>query len=160
VIWYALKVTRQREFFAEQILKVEGFTVFIPIEHGLRYANRRHAKRRLLLARPAFPGHIFVGLNPGENMGRLNDFRFIQGFVSIDGQGPTRFTHRDMHTIATLFHQRPIPFVRTAKAKRSRGQGETAEIVSGPYAERRVRIVRAQGKIEALYELFRQKEAA
>jgi transcription antitermination factor NusG len=159
VIWYALKVMRQREFLAEQILTAEGFTIFVPIEHNLRYAHRR-SKRRLLLARPAFPGHIFVGINPGENMGRLDDFRFVQGFVSVDGKGPTRFTHKDMHQICTMFHQRPIPFTRTSKAKRSRGQGETAEIVTGPYAERRVRIVRAQGKIEALYELFRQKEAA
>ena len=154
MIWYALTVAPSREAAAERLLVAHGYSVFVPIGHRVRRVSR-HEKRKVVISGPQIPGYVFLGFNVdvAPDWLRIMGLSMVHGVIGRDGQ-PWPLGDGDMRRVF-MMHQRPIPYVRRQTAKKRRQGGYAAEIVSGPYAGRSVRIIEADGRVEALYELYK-----
>lgn len=156
MIWYALNVPRQKEFIVERILGAEGYDVRVPIIHSLRRINRQ-AKKKVLSAIPCFPGWVFIAFDEDHaNWDRLTRFGIVRGLAANWKGEPLVFRAGVMHQIMTSFHQKPVRYSREVR-KRFRS-GILAEIISGPYQDRKVRIVPIPHHIPMLIEV--QEKAA
>ena len=162
MIWYALCVPRQKEFGAERVLNDAGFDVRVPVIHHVR-RFRRVLKKKVMSAHPAFPGWVFIGFIPwldddGNLVGEPPDWERLAGFKSLvkglvaDWKGePLIFRPAIMHQIMRDFHQKPVRHTKEVR-KRFRS-GQLAEIISGPYMDRKVRIVPIPHHIPMLIEV-------
>lgn len=156
MIWYALQVPRQKEFIAERILGDEGYDVRVPIIHSLR--RIKHCNKRFVAtAHPAFPGWVFIAFDEDHaNWGNLKRFGIVRGLAANWKGEPLVFRAGVMHQIMTSFHQKPVRYSREVR-KRFRS-GQLAEIISGPYQDRKVRIVPIPHHVPMLIEV--QEKAA
>lgn len=160
MIWYALCVQPSKELVAERLLVDEGYNIFVPIGHRARRLSYR-VKRKVLVAGPYLPGYVFVGFDSRHeaNWLRLMGYSMVHGVIGRDGE-PWPISDPDMRKVFML-HQRPIPYVSKKQRRRHRQAGYAAEIISGPYTGKTVRVIEVSGRIEALYELYRPRlEAA
>jgi transcription antitermination factor NusG len=158
VVSYALRVPPQREFVVERILRADGFDVRVPIKHRVCRPHR-NAKRRELRAFPQFTGYVFVTFCAFEapSWGDLFRFDVVKGVIGENGK-PTPIPERAMRRIL-LGSQRIVPYVQASRrlrgTKRPPRAKHNAEIVSGPYQDRQVRITELNGRdVGAIYELF------
>lgn len=167
MIWYALCVQPSKELVAERLLVDAGFNIFVPIGHRARRMNYR-VKRKVVVAGPFLPGYVFAGFEtimdphglpklerpvPWPNLMR---YSMIHGVIGHDGE-PWPIPEQDMVKVFS-WRQQIIPYVARKQRKRRRigaGMGYESEIVSGPYAGRKVRVIEVSGRIEALYELYK-----
>lgn len=82
--WFVVQTQPQAEAKAKRHLINQGFTAYLPF-----YRRRvRHARRNEIVARPLFPGYLFVQLDP-----ELQRWRSINGTVGVrcilaDGDRP------------------------------------------------------------------------
>lgn len=82
--WFVVQTQPQAESKAKRHLVNQGFTAYLPY-----YRRRvRHARRNEIVARPLFPGYLFVQLDPD-----LQRWRSINGTVGVrcilaDGDRP------------------------------------------------------------------------
>lgn len=147
VVWYALRVAPQRELVAARILRDDGFTTFVPLKH-IKTRARQNDPRQRLRAVARVPGYLFVGFPLGLDPPWLQLFRvaMVLGVIGQDGRPypiPPMIMFRHVLPLA----QRPQPWPRgTRRRFRSRNW---AEIVSGPYEGKTVRVT---GNLEELYE--------
>jgi transcription antitermination factor NusG len=142
VIWYALKVMRQKEFVAERFLCEQGFNARVMVIHSARRVVR-NARRRVLAACPHFPGWVFVGFDEGMTAtawAKLRAYKYlVKGVLATPEGNLVPISDKIMERIVLDFHQKPVLLTRQTR-KRYRN-GILAEIISGPYQGRCVRIV-------------------
>lgn len=140
MIWYALSVPRQKEFIVESILSEEGFDVRVPVIHNAKRIHRK-AKKTVLSAAAHFPSWVFIGFNDDEipDWDNIKRFSIIRGLVANGRGDPIAFPAHVMGALMRDFHQRPVRYTREVRKKYR--TGILAEIISGPYRDRRVRIV-------------------
>lgn len=66
--WFAVHTNARAEWMAHQELRRQGFDTLY-----LHYnATVSHANRKIGVIRPYFPRYLFVGLEPGQSIGRVN----------------------------------------------------------------------------------------
>ena len=161
MIWYALVVPRRKEFTVESILAEQGFAVHVPVIHTPRRIHRK-SKRMVLTGAAHFPGWVFIGFNDDEipDWQRVARFSIVRGLVSNGRGDPIAFPAHCMAAIMRDFHQRPVRYSREVRKKYR--SGILAEIISGPYQDRKVRIVPIPHHVPALVEVHSQerKDAA
>lgn len=173
MIWYALCVQPSKELVAERLLVDEGYNIFVPTGPRARRPNFR-VKRKVIISGPVLPGYVFVGFDTAmgpDDVARLErpipwsqimKFSMISGVLGFAGE-PCPIYDPEMREVF-MMGKKPIPYVSSKKRKRGKiaaGMGYEAEIVSGPYAGRTVRVIEVSGRIEALYELYKPRlEAA
>jgi transcription antitermination factor NusG len=155
---YALRVPPQREFAVERILRDAGFDVRVPVKHRVCRPHR-NAKRRELRAFPQFSGYVFVCFCAFEvpAWGDLFRFDVVKGVIGYLGK-PVPLPERAVRRIL-LGSQRVVPYVQATRrlrnTKRPPRAKHNAEIVSGPYQGREVRITELSGRdVGAIYQLF------
>jgi transcription antitermination factor NusG len=96
----------------------------------------------VLAGRAQYPGYVFIGFPPGfaPPWGRiLEDFDGIIGAVGHDGEPMA--IHEPTMTAMLAGTRRPINYINRPKSKRRNKGQNTAEIVSGPYQGRTVRVI-------------------
>ena len=151
--WFALRVTPGRELAVEAELREADHFTFVPLRHVARLPHRR-AKRKVIVARAQIPGYVFLAQPPGFELPwlKIMDVRHVQGVLSHQGE-PMPVSERTMTAmIAGTRNSRPQPYIKTRRSKK--GQN-TAEIVSGPYQDRTVRMIEIADGDPELYELFK-----
>lgn len=149
--WFAIYVAGN-EINCEQILRDGGVATFLPIVHTIRKRSQ-YSKAKVLDGRPLLRGYVFVGFDqyPGAiEWDSVFRFAFVRYVVGVGGL-PTMFDARVMHKALKLA-QRPVPVLRSRKAGRKAYRGQAAEIVSGPYQGKSVRVAGIQGR--AALEIF------
>lgn len=156
---YALRVPPQREFAVERILRSDGFDVRVPIKHRL-CRQHRNAKRMEARAFPLYVGYVFVTFCAFEQPAWRELFRFdvVKGVIGENGN-PTPIPERAMRRIL-LGSQRVVPYLQASRrlrgTKRHARARHNAEIVSGPYQGREVRITELSGRdVGAIYQIFK-----
>lgn len=141
--WLGIRVTAQREFFAERVIKEifrdrQGIEVRVPVRHVVRKAASRVAKRAVR-TRPFLPGVVFIGVHGDVEfpLTELERLPFVHGLLTGQGNIPIIFRELDMMRIFSEMNQHPR-YVR--KNGRRRQPGETLEITDGPYEGRIARV--------------------
>lgn len=161
MIWYALSVPRRKEFTVESLLSEEGFAVHVPVIHNARRIHR-NAKRMVMTGAAHFPGWVFIGFNDDEipDWDRVKRFAIVKGLVANGRGDPIAFPPHCMAAIMRDFHQRPVRYTREVRKKYR--SGILADIITGPYQDRKVRIVPIPHHVPALVEVYvpEPKEAA
>lgn len=155
--WFALRVEPGREFAVEGDLREADHFTFVPIRHIARLPHRR-AKRKVIVARAQYPGYVLIAQPPGFELPwlKIMDSRHILGVLSHQGS-PIAIHEATMTAmIAGSRNTRPQPYIKTRRSKK--GQN-TADIVSGPYQDRTVRMIEIPGGDPELYELFNKVAA-
>lgn len=154
MIWYALHVQPSKELIAERLLVDEGYNIFVPTGPRARRVNYR-VKRKVIISGPVLPGYVFIGFEFEQKIHwkRIMDYSMIHGVIGHDGT-PWPISEADMIKVFS-WQKAPIPYVSKKQRRRHRQAGYEAEIISGPYAGRTVRVIEVSGKIEALYELYK-----
>src|SRR5687768_16447781 len=62
-MWYAVRVTAQKEFVAESVLREHGgFQIFVPVENKWRRYSQ-YDKRRRLVSQPMLVRYLFAGFD-------------------------------------------------------------------------------------------------
>lgn len=160
---YFIKVEPQREFVAEAILRQEGYEVSVPIIHRAKRAHRK-AKIKSVSALPMYPGYVVIMFNEDVEPDWLNvmRFRMIHGVVGHDGI-PLKIALPELRRMF-LASSRPIRYVNT-RGKKNFGRTYKAEIISGPFQGREVRVIEytaeesrkrgLPGEVFEMYELFK-----
>lgn len=153
--WFALRVAPGRELAIEAKLREADHFTFVPIRHILTKKARRE-KRKVLSARAQYPGYVFIGFPPGfaAPWKSICEVDGVLGAIGRDGE-PMPILERTM-TAMLAGTRRPINYVqvRTSKRRKNKSQN-TAEIVSGPYQGRTVRVINIENDDPELYELFK-----
>lgn len=78
--WFAIKTKPNQELVAQANYEQQGFQVYLPLILKIR----KHARKKELVARPLFPGYLFIHLSPDEQ--RWETISSTRGAV-----GPVRF---------------------------------------------------------------------
>jgi transcription antitermination factor NusG len=153
--WYALRVAPGRELSIEAKLREADHFTFVPIKHVFR-KPRPSAKRKVLAARAQYPGYIFIGFPPGFAAPWIKIFE-VEGIIAAVGRnGEPIPLHEPTMTAMLAGTRRPINYINRPKPKRRSSKGQrTAEIISGPYQGRTVRVVEIENDDPELYELFK-----
>lgn len=110
----------------------------------------------MIRAGAQYPGYVFLGQPPGLNLHWLMimDVEGVQGVLADQGVPLAIYEPQMIAMIAGDKNSRPRAYVN-ASGKRKRGKRQnTAEIVSGPYQGRTVRMIEIQDGDPELYELF------
>lgn len=157
MIWFALCVQPSKELVAQRLLVDDGHNIFVPIGHRARRVNYR-VKKKVVIGGPNLPGYVFIGFEFDQKIHwkRIMDYSMIHGVIGHDGN-PWPISEADMVKVFAM-QQGPVPYVSNKKRGRRKigaGMGYEAEIVSGPYEGRTVRVIEVSGRIEALYELYK-----
>jgi hypothetical protein len=138
MIWYALRVTPQKEFLFERLLEIEGMHPFVPIKY-LAKRNGRHLLRRELVAYPQHPGLMFLRVDQGERMQWELVQRFdklFRGIITDSYGAPRAFTECEMIRICG---QSQRPYLISSRGRKNRRRFQpNAEIISGPHQGRLV----------------------
>lgn len=141
--WYALDVTRQKEYVAGYFLSRMGCATFIPTETKFRRKNR-HAKAKIEVAYPALSGVVFAGFPAAPNWFRVMSISIINGVLSIpDAQGrvyPRRIDTASKEWINYRYRQADGYLTIERHRMPVRVKGETVEV------ERSVPLISVQGK--------------
>lgn len=157
--WFALRVAPGRELAIEAKLREADHFTFVPIRHPL--IKRRRAKRKVLAARAQYPGYVFIGFPPGfaPPWIKICEVEGVMGAVGRDGEPMPILEHTMTAMLAGT--KRPINYIngyapKGNRRRRRRTEGQnTAEIVSGPYQGRTVRVIEIVDDDPELYELFK-----
>lgn len=153
--WFALRVAPGRELAIEAKLREADHFTFVPIRHPL--IKRRRAKRKVLAARAQYPGYVFIGFPPGfaPPWIRICEVEGVMGAVGRNGEPMPVLEHTMTAMLAGT--KRPVNYRNLLKGERRRKHKvqNTAEIVSGPYQGRTVRVVEMPDDDPDLYELFK-----
>lgn len=140
MIWYAIRVTPQREFLFERLLRMDGLDPFVPVKYVAKRKSKRTDKRELM-AYPQHPGLMFIRMENGETVPWERVRRFDKLFRSIvtDNCGnPRAFREFEAICISGQSH-RPF-FVNPNGRKKRRRFQPNAEIISGPHQGRLVKV--------------------
>lgn len=155
--WYALRVVPGRELATEAELREADHFTFVPVRHPL--AKKRGSKRKVLVGRAQYPGYVFIGFPPGFAApwaAILDNERYgdILGVVGRGGEPAPILEHTMTAMLAGT--KRPINYVQVKTSRRRKTKGQnTAEIVSGPYQGKTVRVIEIENDDPELYELFK-----
>ena len=84
--WYALDVTRQKEYVAGLIFNRLGWVTFIPTATRFRKRSRyvKSELPNLEVAYPALPGVVFVGFPRAPEWFRVMSIHLVNGVLSTD----------------------------------------------------------------------------
>lgn len=80
--WYAIDVTRQKEFLAGYFFNKRGCMTFIPTETKFQKRSR-YAKSKIEVVRAEFPGVVFVGFPEAPNWLEVMAMNLVNGVLSI-----------------------------------------------------------------------------
>jgi len=78
--WFAIKARPHKELLARANFEQQGFHVYLPLIEKIR----RHARKTETIAKPFFPGYLFIHLSEAEQ--RWETISSTRGAV-----GPVRF---------------------------------------------------------------------
>jgi len=120
VRWIVLRSHPQRENFAAECVRQQGYTVFLP--RVLEYSGR--GGHRFALAKPLFPSYLFVGI---ESRWRPLLSTFGVAAVIMAGESPGVVPPAVIEQLRTRLDV--DGFVRLPKRQR----GDHVEIVRGPF---------------------------
>ncbi|MCC7250963.1 transcription termination/antitermination NusG family protein [Hyphomicrobium sp.] len=83
--WYVVVTQPHGEARAEENLRRQGFSVYLP-----RYRRtRRHARKTETVTRPLFPRYLFVALDLARDRWRVVQSTFgVQGLITAAGDKP------------------------------------------------------------------------
>lgn len=138
--WYAYRTAPRKEFAVEEILKRRGLQVLCPVETK----HRRVGRKKVPHDYPMLPRYLFAsGADPWDVVRALWG-RGITGVVSIAG-APAPIPEDAVHRLARL-SGRALP-ARTTRVHRAFVEGDTAEIVVGPYKGSLVPIEKIKGRV-------------
>lgn len=152
--WYALRVEPQRELAIEARLREFDHFTFVPIKHTWT-KPRRGEKRKALSARAQYPGYVFIGFPPGFAAPWTEVFEFPGILGAIGRDGEPMAIHEPTMTAMLAGTRRPINYINKHGSKKRRDKTQrTAEIISGPYQDRSVRVVQEIDDDPELYQLF------
>lgn len=157
--WFALRVAPGRELDVETRLRESDYFTFVPLKHVLRNKARRGAQK-VLKARAQFPGYVFIGQPPEFKLPwlRILEDPDMHGVLGHEGapvavQEPSMVPMiLDQLVLTTRLNGR----LRHEKARRRKKNGpNTAEIVTGPYQDRTVRVIEIAGADPEIFGLFK-----
>ncbi len=125
--WHVASTQPHREQMAVEHLDRQGFTTACPwlwknVKQGRKTVRRRAA---------AFPGYVFVAVDPGSTRWRaINGTRGVRSLIT-DGEGPVPVR---LQIIETLFASMDSDgFIQFARGMRA---GDPARLVAGPFADK------------------------
>lgn len=148
--WFAIRTAPQREAAVEAMLRIKGYTVFLPIEVKYRRAHRSHGKR-VAVSYPMFTRYIFVRA-PFSWLHLLAE-RHITGVVGFDGS-PAPIPESEIERVRSMSGA-VVPHRHSVNPHRSIRCGEKAVISDGPFAGAVVTISALHGrKAEVFLSLF------
>jgi transcription antitermination factor NusG len=153
-IWFAAKVSPQKEFACEEILTRRGFRCFVPREGKWKTASRRKKEKRFV-EYPMLRSYVFIasaGALPWDELARIN---VINGFVSVNGDGyPTAISDKAMAGLQQISGGY-VPNRKSVNTHKALRPGDTAEISHGPFFGQLVTITGLSGeKARVMLELF------
>jgi transcription antitermination factor NusG len=139
--WLIALVPPAKERVAESMLSAAGLTVFLPVEVRMRRVSR-HANRREPREYPALPSYLFLGVRGYIPWNDIRRYRIIQMILGVNG-GPICLEEEAMTVMLTAMGE----MAATANAApRQIAVGDHCRILSGPFANHRVRIEEIKGK--------------
>lgn len=145
VAWYALRVSPQREFAVEKVLKtysLQGFCPFIKKEIWRRvpgtYRKKKFEGEKILAA---YPGWIFAACqDPWTDILRNSWARHVTGVASIEGRPVTIPLAEIMRQPGATVH------ASANQVQRKFQVGDRAEIQYGPFQSWMVEIKDIRGR--------------
>lgn len=144
--WYVLRTQPQKEFAAEEIMRMLGLSAFVPKEpkyprlrRGSRVRNKE-AKPKLY---PYFTGYLFAKFEGDIPWHRLAQLHIITGVVSFDGR-PLRLDVEAVARVMTIQGQ-SIPYRNSPNPHRSFQAGDDVRVNGGPHDGKTVPLVEIDG---------------
>jgi transcriptional antiterminator RfaH len=142
--WYVAGTLANREFSAALQLEAQRFHVFLP------YVNKsvRHARRTRQVKRAAFPGYMFVALDPRRDRWRSINGTFGVSRLITGGDGaPAPVPHGVVETLFSYLDESGA-----CRFDRDLVVGQTVRVLAGPLADVIGRLVRldAHGRVQVL----------
>jgi transcriptional antiterminator RfaH len=146
--WYVAQSLANREFGAALQLEAQRFRVFLPyVVKTVRHARRTRAARKA-----AFPGYMFVALDP-----KRDRWRSINGTVGVSrlitgGDGALAPVPRGV--VETLLDY--LDESGACRFDRALVVGQSVRVIAGPLADAIGRLVRldGHGRVQVLLEIL------
>lgn len=165
--WYALRITSQKEFAAQTILKERGLLTYVPVRKEWRHRNKfdRAKQKKVLKTYPQAYGYVLTGFTslqmaPGNipYWLRLFSIPIIRGVVGIELEHkPLELPHDEMKRMVQRFPngmQRPDheAYMRTHKEFTV---GDTVTMPGGPFDGHLLKVIDIKDvKAKFIVELF------
>lgn len=153
--WYALRVSPQKEFAAQEILTRKGITTYCPSDRRWRKVSR-YVRAKELRDFPLVPGYIFAGFRPGTQLWfDLFSINIIIGCVGINGE-PRRIPGEAMSRMIRIYRngltrpdeEHPMPAHEFSV-------GQSVRVVNGPFEGMQVPVVSVSGaNARVLMDMF------
>jgi transcriptional antiterminator RfaH len=144
--WYAVYAQPYREARAQQQLKAQGFSAFLP-----QYRKTvRHARKITSHNAPFFPRYLFVALDLDRHQWRSVNGTFGVTCLVMDGARPRAVPHGIVESLIEVSSSGAIHLGRDLKV------GDSVRILSGPFADLVGELVRVDGseRVRVLLKLL------
>jgi transcription antitermination factor NusG len=116
--WYAVYTRARHEKAVDRALRSRGLASYLPLQEVLS----QWKDRRKWVAKPLFPGYLFVRLATGQ-IGRVNSVRGVVHVVG-NGQGPIPVPPEQVEAVRRMVEKRvpldPWPYMREGRRVRMR----------------------------------------
>ncbi len=146
--WYVAQTLAKREFGAALQLEAQEFRVFLP--HVIKTV--RHARQTRNVKTAAFPGYLFVALDPQRDR-----WRSINGTIGVSrllmgGDGAPLAVPRGV--VETLIDY--LDETGVCRFDRDLAFGQAVRVIAGPLAQAIGKLVRldANGRVRVLLEIL------
>lgn len=147
--WYVVQTRPHRESGAEQHLRNQDFTTFLP----RRLKTRRHARRLDTVLAPFFPRYLFVAMDLSRD--RWRSVNGTYGVVSlVMGEAAPKAVPRGVvESLRTQADERGVLRYDPRAGLRA---GDAVRLLSGPFAEQVGRLERLddQGRVRVLLQIM------
>ncbi len=152
MVWVVVNTHSNKERFADENLKRQGFRTYCPMLRKVR----RHARRAEEVTRPLFPGYLFLKLDPKQERWRAIQSTFgvrsLVTFGSRLGTIPQSF-------IESLLTCEESGFVRDREAPEAFAAGDQVRINGGAFDEvvATVLLADAKDRLVVLFDFMRRR---
>jgi transcriptional antiterminator RfaH len=155
--WHVVIANSRRELRAFESLKERGLTVYLP----RLTAWTVHARRRIKVSRPLFPGYLFLGMPQGVGLWGLRSAIGVQGVLRV-GQDVVTIRPKVIDDLraaedAGLFDltvRPPPPFALGSSVRVKAGPfvGFAAKVLALPSTSR-IRVVLERNGLPATFDM-------
>ncbi len=145
--WYVAQTIARCEARAEQQLRAQEFRTFLPrVQRTVR-----HARKLRTVLTPAFPGYVFIRLDPARQRWRAVNGTFGVGRLITASEMPLPVPHGVVETLLDYVDEKGV-----AHFERDLKIGQAVRVKDGPLAAALGRLVRldAGGRVRVLLEIM------
>jgi transcriptional antiterminator RfaH len=127
--WFAVLTNARAEWMAHQELRRQGYDTLY-----LHYMGTvSHANRKIGVLKPYFPRYLFVGVEPGQSIGKVNKTQGVSTVVYF-GDEPLAVPDRVMDELRAKGNRDGLVDVPAAPVRERLERGTQVTLESGPFA--------------------------